>query len=74
MALRFILVSAVASLGLSFPEEKDVQNWACVAQTWVNARLAGWDLRGASGGGDVVLAERCDGSGRRESASGDSRF
>ena len=28
MALRFFLVSAVASLGLTFPEEKDVRTWA----------------------------------------------
>ena len=49
-------MSAVASLGLSFPKAKDVQGWTCGAQRWVSARLAGLDDHGVEKGGDIVSA------------------
>ena len=58
MALRFVLVSAVASLGLSLPEEGEVRTWAAVAQTWAYAGLAEWDAWCAGQGGAAVLASR----------------
>lgn len=45
MALRLILVSAVAGLGLSLPSAEQLQTWGHSTQRWINARLADWDAR-----------------------------
>lgn len=45
MALRLILVGAVAGLGLSLPPKVRVQAWLHSTQAWVNARLAEWDAQ-----------------------------
>jgi hypothetical protein len=49
MALRLVLVSAVAGLGLSFPTRTQVTTWVDSAQTWVSARLAAWDAQMPAG-------------------------
>jgi hypothetical protein len=43
MALRLVLVSAVAGLGLSLPSGDDLSVWVLRARNWINARLAEWD-------------------------------
>jgi hypothetical protein len=43
MALRLVLVSAVAGLGLSLPSGDDLSAWALRARNWMNTRLAEWD-------------------------------
>jgi hypothetical protein len=42
MVLRLVLVSIVASLGVTPPAEGEVAGWSRAVQTWLDARLAGW--------------------------------
>ncbi|MFO0950381.1 MAG: hypothetical protein U0835_04380 [Isosphaeraceae bacterium] len=45
MALRLVLVSAVASLGLTLPTGGQVLGWKESAQMWVSSKLAEWDAQ-----------------------------
>jgi hypothetical protein len=45
MALRLVLVSVVAGLGLTLPTGIQVGDWQDAAHSWVNERLAEWDAR-----------------------------
>jgi hypothetical protein len=45
MALRLILVSMVAGLGVAPPSESELASWAHSVQVWTEARLAEWDGR-----------------------------
>ncbi len=74
MALRILLISAVASLGLTLPEEREVRTWAAEAQTWVNARLVEWDARCAGEGGGELLLSRPHMSVSKGMARGDAVF
>jgi hypothetical protein len=49
MALRLVLVSAVAGLGLSLPTRTEVATWTDSARVWVTARLAAWDAQMPAG-------------------------
>jgi hypothetical protein len=40
MALRFLLVGLVASLGFEMPTARDVESWTRTGRSWVEARLA----------------------------------
>jgi hypothetical protein len=44
MVLRLLLVSIVAGLGVTPPAESEVAGWSCTVQTWLDARLAEWDV------------------------------
>src|SRR3954452_23719381 len=52
MALRLVLVSMVAGLGVSPPTEGELATWTRSVQTWLETRVAEWDLRLAFGGED----------------------
>ena len=56
MALRLVLVSAVAGLGLSLPSGDDLNVWALRARNWMNARLAEWDPPIVNKEGEFVFA------------------
>lgn len=43
MALRLVLVGAVAGLGLSLPSATELSKWRNAGQNWINTRLAAWD-------------------------------
>ena len=49
MALRMVLVSFVASLGLSLPTSEDMGRWTKSTRNWLDSRLAAWDARMPSG-------------------------
>ncbi len=68
MALRLLLVSAVASLGLTLPAEGEVQTWTSTARIWVSARMAQWDACCVSEGESTVLASRLGSSEAGERA------
>lgn len=70
MALRFFLVSAVASLGLTLPEEGQIRTWASGAQTWAYARLADWDVCLAGEAEGTDLASRPEGAKECASTQG----
>ena len=55
MALRLVLVGAVAGLGLSLPTEGEFDTWVYRAQGWMNARLADWDASSAAAQGRSVF-------------------
>ena len=42
MGLRLVLVSVVASLGVSLPSAEEVGAWKGAARCWVNDQLASW--------------------------------
>lgn len=56
MALRMVLVSAVAGLGVSLPSGDDLGAWALGAQNWMSARLAEWGPPIVNEGGAFVFA------------------
>ena len=45
MALRLILVGAVAGLGLSLPSASRLQSWGDSTRNWAHARFAAWDAQ-----------------------------
>ena len=45
MALRVILVSVVAGLGLTLPSGERLASWRDSAQAWANAKFAEWDAQ-----------------------------
>ena len=49
MALRMVLVSFVASLGLSLPTSDDMSRWTKSTHVWLDTKLAAWDARMPSG-------------------------
>lgn len=60
MALRLVLVSMVAGLGVSPPAEGELATWTRSVQTWLETRIAEWDARQAleaSPCEDVEVAE-----------------
>jgi hypothetical protein len=44
MVLRLVLVSIVAGLGVTPPAESEVAGWSHTVQTWLDARLAEWNV------------------------------
>ncbi len=73
MALRLLLVSVVASLGLTLPGEREVESWYDMAQAWANATVMQWDTHCVAEGGRTALDFRpglCEarGSVREDSA------
>lgn len=58
MALRLILVSAVAGLGFGLPSGDRLQTWGDSTRCWVHARLAEWDAEmPADAAAFVLVAE-----------------
>src|SRR5690349_16091273 len=55
MALRLVLVSMVAGLGVSPPAEGELATWTRSVQTWLETRVAEWDVPLALGGEDVSI-------------------
>ena len=49
MAVRMVLVSLVASLGLSLPTSDDFHRWTSSTHEWLDTQLAAWDSRMPSG-------------------------
>ena len=49
MALRLVLVSVVAGLGLSLPTRTQVSTWSDSARIWATTRLAAWDAQQPAG-------------------------
>jgi hypothetical protein len=54
MVLRLVLVSIVAGLGVTPPAESEVAGWSCTVQTWLDARLAEWNVTQPSDEGTAV--------------------
>ena len=58
MALRLILVGAVAGLGLSLPSASRLQSWGDSTRIWAHARFAAWDAQmPADASAFVLVAE-----------------
>lgn len=57
MALRLILVGAVAGLGVSLPSAEQMTTWRGAGQRWVNTRLAAWDDQMPADDRAFVLAD-----------------
>ena len=54
MALRFLLVSLVVSMGFEMPSNADVASWTRSGRDWVDARVA--DLSGLRAGAERTLS------------------
>lgn len=49
MAVRMVLVSLVASLGLNLPNSDDLNRWTRPTHVWLDTQLAAWDARMPTG-------------------------